>query len=201
MRQNSVNIIRHSCRTLLLVIHVILTVLLFYEMITNKKNYDKYEVLFNKIQSGFVAIVSLISFGAYVWRFSTIESTSTKLNEIDRSMKSIGIKLQSNGNYFSNAIEFCAYLIVITVYYYSRFLRYRYLAKHKFLTSLWFSFVRCYYVVLNEIVVISFIKLLRRGRRRLILLNRHVINQVVEKFATWMPSNAARKLYSYFTYR
>lgn len=177
MKEEFTNILCRTLRTLFLTVHFFVTAELFYEIIFTIDD-ENYEILFNKIQYGLTATVSLISLSLYVWHCSGIQFTLLKLRKIDYLMKSIGIKAL-NTDCSPRPIEICFYLTLLVSYFYTRYLRNYYLnLQESLIEILKTSLIRTYFIGVNGFVTISFMKNVQVGQCRFKILNQHINSQV-----------------------
>lgn len=175
------NIIRRTARVMFLILHSFLNSYVFYDIIFTITD-ESYEILFQKIQYGLTAIVSLLSFFLYVWRNNVIQYTLLKIHGIDYSMKIIGIR-QFNEVCFRTLIEVCVYLILMIIYIYTRYIRNLILhQQNSFLQLVKSIFIRTYFLNINAFIVFNFIKSIRAAECRFKFLNHHINTQVMCSF-------------------
>ncbi len=168
-------------RIFLLICNLFFSAPLFYKIKFNSN--DEYEILFDKIQSGLTMAVSLISFSYYVCKYGVIEFSLNKLREIDDSMRSVGIKHKppsADSSFLS--FEVVVRLMVALIYFLCKYLRYLYLNSDEILGNLRHSFAQTYCIMLNEFVMVSFVRTIEKGKRRFKTLNRY-INEKVRNYA------------------
>lgn len=171
------NIIRRTARALFLILHSFLTSYVFYDIIFIITD-ENYEILFQKIQYGLTAIVSLLSFFLYVWHNNVIQCTLQKLHGIEYSMKTIGIR-QFSEVCFRTLIEVCVYLILMIIYIYTRYIRNFILhPQNSFVELAKNTLIRTYFLNINGFIVFNFIKSIRAAECRFKFLNHHVNSQV-----------------------
>lgn len=185
----------------ILVVHFSITVYLFYEIIFSG-SINRYEVLMNKIQNGLSAAISFISVCFTIWYYDIIKNTFDNLYKIDYTMESIGIKkaimqplaattkttakttttttttMTKKTAKSSKMVEIGLSFAMISTYFFTKYIRYRYLTSYDIATSLRHSFTRTCCLTLGEFVLITFIKSMEAGRKRFATLNRWINEEV-----------------------
>lgn len=179
----------------ILVGHFSITTYLFYEIIFSGFT-NRYDVLMNKIQSGLSAAISFISVCLTIWYHDIIKNTFDNLYKIDYTMESTGIKkaimqptasatkttvktITKKTDGSIKTVEIGLSFAMMLTYFFTKYIRYRYLTSYDIATSLRHSFTRTCCLTLGEFVLITFIKSMEAGRQRFTTLNRWINEEVM----------------------